>query len=63
MKALQEEREEKLIKILTDRLEPFVKGQTDDFVESAELEAQRLSQAGTIFFLIDFIFRKAMMKH
>ena len=45
MKALQEEREEKLIKILTDRLEPFVNGQTDDFLESAELETQRLSQA------------------
>ncbi|KAL8556123.1 hypothetical protein ACS0TY_003794 [Phlomoides rotata] len=45
MKALQEEREEKLLKILKDRLEPFVKGQTDEFVESTELEAHRLSQA------------------
>lgn len=46
MKALQEEREEKLIKILRNRLEPYVKGQKDDFVESAKLEVHHLSQAG-----------------
>ncbi|KAL8060370.1 hypothetical protein ABFX02_02G020900 [Erythranthe guttata] len=45
LKALQEEREEKLIKILQKRLELYVQGQKDEFVESAELEAHRLSQA------------------
>ncbi|XP_011088442.1 chaperone protein dnaJ 10 [Sesamum indicum] len=45
MKALQEEREEKLQKVLKNRLEQYVTGQKDDFVESAKLEAKRLSQA------------------
>ncbi|KAI3446141.1 hypothetical protein Pfo_002806 [Paulownia fortunei] len=45
MKALQEEREEKLIKILKNRLELYIKGQKDDFVESTKLEAHCLSQA------------------
>lgn len=55
MKALQEAREEKLIKVLRDRLEPFVNGQTDEFLESAEIEAHRLSQAGIISFLNVFL--------
>lgn len=72
MKALQEEREEKLIRILKNRLEPYVKGQKDDFVESAKLEAQRLSQAGTCFRIVFvcepfqfkdiFMFRKLITK-
>ncbi|KAL0422789.1 UNVERIFIED_CONTAM: Chaperone protein dnaJ 10 [Sesamum latifolium] len=45
MKALQEEREEKLQKVLKNRLEQYVTGQKDDFVESAKLEAKHLSQA------------------
>ncbi|PIN15169.1 Molecular chaperone (DnaJ superfamily) [Handroanthus impetiginosus] len=45
MKAVQEEREEKLVKILKSRLEPYVRGQKDDFVESAKAEAHHLSQA------------------
>ncbi|KAK6136729.1 hypothetical protein DH2020_029557 [Rehmannia glutinosa] len=44
MKGLQEEREEELIKILKNRLEPYVKGQKDDFLEWAKSEAHRLSQ-------------------
>ncbi|KAL6517322.1 hypothetical protein OROMI_033023 [Orobanche minor] len=44
MKAKQEERKENLIKILKNSLEPYVKGQKDDFVELAKSEAHRLSQ-------------------
>lgn len=46
---MQEEREEKLIRILKDRLEPYIKGQRDAFLESARLEAKRLCQAGKYF--------------
>lgn len=52
---MQEEREEKLIKILKDRLEPYIKGQRDEFVESARLESKRLCQAGKCFYYI-FVF-------
>ncbi|KAJ8763364.1 hypothetical protein K2173_002247 [Erythroxylum novogranatense] len=45
MKALQQEREEKLITTLKICLEPFVKGQVDEFVKWANSEAQRLSAA------------------
>ncbi|GER50343.1 chaperone protein dnaJ [Striga asiatica] len=45
MKAMQEEREEKLINILKNNLEPYVKGQKDEFLELANSEAHRLSQA------------------
>ncbi|CAI9786372.1 unnamed protein product [Fraxinus pennsylvanica] len=45
MKALQKEREEKLIVLLKNRLLPFVEGQTTEFVEWAKSEAHRLSQA------------------
>ncbi|EOX97945.1 hypothetical protein SCA6_006288 [Theobroma cacao] len=45
MKALQKEREEKLITILKNRLQPFVEGQTDEFIRWANLEARRLSKA------------------
>lgn len=46
---MQEEREEKLIKLLIDRLEPYIKGQRDAFVESARSESKRLCQAGMSF--------------
>ncbi|XP_044489403.1 chaperone protein dnaJ 10 [Mangifera indica] len=45
MTALQKEREEKLITNLKNRLEPFVEGQTDEFIQWANSEACRLSAA------------------
>ncbi|OMO75617.1 hypothetical protein COLO4_25980 [Corchorus olitorius] len=45
MKALQKEREEKLITILKNRLQPFVEGQTEEFINWANSEAERLSKA------------------
>jgi len=45
MRALQKEREEKLIEILKNRLQPFVDGRTDEFINWASSEARRLSQA------------------
>ncbi|EXC04409.1 Chaperone protein dnaJ 10 [Morus notabilis] len=49
LKALQKAREEKLISILKDRLQPFVEGRVDEFVNGTKSEAQRLSIAGKIF--------------
>nr|CAN63215.1 hypothetical protein VITISV_042970 [Vitis vinifera] len=49
MRALQKEREEKLITILKNRLELFIDGQTDEFVNWAKSEARRLSKAGILF--------------
>ncbi|XP_062177801.1 chaperone protein dnaJ 10-like [Alnus glutinosa] len=45
MRALQKEREEKLVEILKNRLQPFVEGRTDEFINWASSEARRLSQA------------------
>lgn len=45
MRALQKEREEKLIKILKDLLQPFIEGRTEEFMKWANLEALRLSKA------------------
>ncbi|XP_019169264.1 PREDICTED: chaperone protein dnaJ 10-like isoform X1 [Ipomoea nil] len=45
MKALQKEREDKLVKILIDRLHPFVEGHIEEFVDWATSEASRLSLA------------------
>lgn len=46
LQALQMEREEELVKYLKDRLQPFVVGQTDEFVNWATSESRHLSKAG-----------------
>ncbi|XP_010531447.1 PREDICTED: chaperone protein dnaJ 10-like isoform X2 [Tarenaya hassleriana] len=46
IKALQKERQDKLVTTLKNKLEPFVEGQTDEFVNWANEEANRLSSAG-----------------
>lgn len=46
VQASQKEREEKLTTFLKKRLEPFVEGKTKEFVDWAQSEARRLSQAG-----------------
>ncbi|XP_050234149.1 chaperone protein dnaJ 10 isoform X1 [Mercurialis annua] len=45
MKEIQKEREAKLITLLKNRLEPFVEGQVDEFVNWASSEARSLSAA------------------
>ena len=45
---MQKEREEKLIPILKNHLQPFVEGQTDEFMKWANSEGRRLSAAGNI---------------
>lgn len=45
LKEVQKEREAKLITILKNRLEPFVEGQEEEFINWANSEAQRLSGA------------------
>lgn len=47
VQALQKEREDKLAATLKNKLEPFVEGQTNEFIEWANEEAKRLSSAGT----------------
>lgn len=51
--AFQKEREAKLIETLKDRLRPFVEGQTEEFVNWATSEAQRLSPASMFSGLVN----------
>ncbi|CAH8344728.1 unnamed protein product [Eruca vesicaria subsp. sativa] len=46
VQAMQKEREDKLVTTLKNKLEPFVEGQIDEFVNWANAEARRLSTAG-----------------
>lgn len=46
VQAMQKQREDKLVTTLKNKLEPFVEGRTDDFVNWATAEARRLSTAG-----------------
>ncbi|XP_017614363.1 chaperone protein dnaJ 10-like isoform X1 [Gossypium arboreum] len=45
MQAFQKQREDKLIEILKNRLQPFVEGQTNEFIQWANSEARDLSKA------------------
>ncbi|KAB2088069.1 hypothetical protein ES319_A04G149800v1 [Gossypium barbadense] len=48
MQAFQKQREDKLIEILKNRLQPFVEGQTNEFIQWANSEARDLSKAGAV---------------
>uniref|UniRef100_K7K5P3 J domain-containing protein n=1 Tax=Glycine max TaxID=3847 RepID=K7K5P3_SOYBN len=48
MRVVQKEREEKLAEILKNRLNQYVQGNKEGFVNDAEAEVARLSNAGTV---------------
>ncbi|TYH78118.1 hypothetical protein ES332_D04G203700v1 [Gossypium tomentosum] len=48
VQAFQKQREDKLIEILKNRLQPFVEGQTNEFIQWANSEARDLSKAGAV---------------
>ncbi|XP_073146269.1 chaperone protein dnaJ 10-like [Henckelia pumila] len=45
MRVVQKEREEKLVRILKDRLHLYIQGNKEDFIRQAEAEVSRLSNA------------------
>lgn len=47
MKAVQKEREEKLAEALKNKLHMYVQGHKDEFIQHAEAEVVRLSNAGS----------------
>lgn len=62
---MQREREDKLITILKNKLEPFVEGRTEEFVKWANSEARRLSGAGTLSYfpqLVVYIVSKSFLR-
>lgn len=48
LQAVQKEREEKLAKSLKDFLNQYVQGDKEGFLQHAESEARRLSDAGQL---------------
>lgn len=48
LQVVQKEREEKLAEILKDRLNQYVQGNREEFINHAEAEVIRLSNAGKL---------------
>ena len=46
MQVVQKEREEKLAELLKDRLHLYLQGNKEEFIQYAEAEVTRLSNAG-----------------
>ncbi|KAJ8749493.1 hypothetical protein K2173_025688 [Erythroxylum novogranatense] len=60
LQAMQKEREEKLIMTIKNHLDPFVKGQVDEFIEWANSEAKGLSTA--MLHIIGYIYTRRVAK-